>query len=203
MKLIFLGPPGAGKGTQAVRVSEKLNIPHISTGDILRKNIRENTELGVLAKGYIDKGQLVPDSLVIDIIKDRIKQDDCIGGFLLDGFPRTVPQAEALDEFVEIDAVVDIEVGDEILVKRISGRRVCPACGATFHINSYNSAQCICGADLIQRADDNEETVLNRLAVYHDQTQPLINYYEKAGKLKTVDGSVDVEVVFASIMSSL
>ena len=205
MKMIFLGPPGAGKGTQAVRVCEQLGIPQISTGDILRRAIKDQTTTGLAAKSYIDKGQLVPDSVVIDIVRERLAQDDCAAGYLLDGFPRTVPQAQALATFADIDVVIDIEVSDEALTQRLSGRRVCLTCGGTYHVSTLNGATTCakCGAELIQREDDKAETVLNRLAVYHKQTAPLIDFYTEKGLLKAVDGSQPMEECFAAIMNAL
>lgn len=205
MNVVFLGPPGAGKGTQAVRVCERLGIPQISTGDILRKAIREQTETGLKAKSYIDQGLLVPDEVVIDIVRERLAMPDCQNGYILDGFPRTVPQAQALAGFARIDAVIDIEVSDEQLVARLSGRRVCPACGATFHVSGLGGrTDCDkCGAGLVQRDDDKAETVLNRLNVYHAQTAPLIDYYGSQGLLKTVDGSQPLDDCFAAILRAL
>ena len=205
MNVVFLGPPGAGKGTQAVRVCARLGIPQISTGDILRKAIREQTETGLKAKSYIDQGLLVPDEVVIDIVRERLAMPDCQNGYILDGFPRTVPQAQALSGFARIDAVIDIEVSDEQLVARLSGRRVCPACGATFHVSSLGGrTDCDkCGAGLVQRDDDKAETVLNRLNVYHAQTAPLIDYYGSQGLLKTVDGSQPLDDCFAAILRAL
>ena len=205
MNVVFLGPPGAGKGTQAVRVCERLGIPQISTGDILRKAIREQTETGLKAKSYIDQGLLVPDEVVIDIVRERLAMPDCQNGYILDGFPRTVPQAQALAGFARIDAVIDIEVSDEQLVARLSGRRVCPACGATFHVSSLGGRTACdkCGAELVQRNDDKAETVLNRLNVYHAQTAPLIDYYGSQGLLKSVDGSQPLDDCFAAILRAL
>ena len=205
MNVIFLGPPGAGKGTQAVRVCERLGIPQISTGDILRRAIKNQTPTGLAAKSYIDKGQLVPDSVVIDIVRERLAQDDCKAGYLLDGFPRTVLQAEALETFAKIDAVVDIDVSDEKLVERLSGRRVCLACGGTYHVSMLNGVTTCakCGETLIQRDDDKAETVLSRLAVYHQQTEPLIDFYTKRGLIKTVDGSKAMEECYAAILEAL
>ena len=205
MNLIFLGPPGAGKGTQAVRVCEQLGIPQISTGDILRRAIKNETPTGLNAKSYIDKGQLVPDSVVIDIVRERLVQDDCKNGYLLDGFPRTVAQAEALEGFAKIDAVVDIDVSDEKLVARLSGRRVCLSCGGTYHVSQLNgSMTCAkCGNELIQRADDKAETVLSRLTVYHAQTEPLIDFYTQRGLIKQVDGSKPMDECYAAIMAAL
>jgi len=205
MNLIFLGPPGAGKGTQAVRVCERLGIPQISTGDILRRAIKDQTATGLAAKSYIDKGQLVPDSVVIDIVRERLAQDDCQGGYLLDGFPRTVLQAEALETFAKIDAVVDIDVSDEKLVERLSGRRVCLSCGGTYHVSRLNgSTTCEkCGEALIQREDDKAETVLSRLTVYHKQTEPLIDFYTQRGLIKTVDGAQPMDECYAAILDAL
>ena len=205
MNVIFLGPPGAGKGTQAVRVCERLGIPQISTGDILRRAIKEQTPTGLAAKSYIDKGQLVPDSVVIDIVRERLVQDDCKNGYLLDGFPRTVAQAEALEGFAKIDAVVDINVSDEKLVARLSGRRVCLSCGGTYHVSQLNgSMTCAkCGNELIQRADDKAETVLSRLTVYHAQTEPLIDFYTQRGLLKEIDGAQPMDDCYAAIMAVL
>ena len=205
MNLIFLGPPGAGKGTQAVRVCERLGIPQISTGDILRRAIKNETPTGLAAKSYIDKGQLVPDSVVIDIVRERLVQDDCKNGYLLDGFPRTVAQAEALEGFAKIDAVVDIDVSDEKLVERLSGRRVCLSCGGTYHVSQLNgSMTCAkCGNELIQRADDKAETVLSRLTVYHAQTEPLIDFYTQRGLLKEINGAQPMDECYAAIMAVL
>ena len=205
MKMIFLGPPGAGKGTQAVRVCERLGVPQISTGDILRRAIKDQTPTGLAAKSYIDKGQLVPDSVVIDIVRERLAQNDCANGYLLDGFPRTVPQAQALATFADIDVVIDIEVSDEALTKRLSGRRVCLACGGTYHVATLNGATTCakCGAELIQRDDDKAETVLNRLSVYHAQTAPLIEFYTEKGLLKAIDGAKPMEECFDAIMNAL
>ena len=204
MNVIFLGPPGAGKGTQAVRVCERLGIPQISTGDILRRAMREQTPTGLAAKSYVDKGQLVPDSVVIDIVRERLAQEDCAGGYLLDGFPRTVPQAEALAQFAHIDAVIDIDVSDEKLIERLSRRRVCPACGGTYHISHLKGDTCEkCGGKLIQRDDDKAETVLSRLSVYHAQTAPLIDYYDARGLLRKVDGSAPMDDCFSAILSAL
>ena len=205
MNVIFLGPPGAGKGTQAVRICERLGIPQISTGDILRKAIKDGTETGLAAKRYIDAGQLVPDEVVIAIVRERLAEEDCKGGYLLDGFPRTVQQAEALSGFATIDAVVDLEVSDETLIDRLSGRRVCPACGATYHVMTLHGATTCkkCGAEVVQRADDKPETVLNRRKVYHAQTAPLIAWYGERGLLKKVDGSKPQDVCFQEILSVL
>ena len=205
MNVIFLGPPGAGKGTQAVRVCERLGIPQISTGEILRQAIREQTPTGVQAKAFIDRGQLVPDEVVVAIVEERLKQPDCEKGYLLDGFPRTVPQAQALEKFAKIDAVVDIDVADETLITRLSGRRVCPACGGTYHVLSLNGkTDCEkCGAALIQRDDDKPETVLSRLKVYHAQTAPLIDFYSERGLLKTVDGAAALDACTEAVLSAL
>jgi len=197
MRLVMLGAPGAGKGTQAVVLSEKLKVPHISTGDIFRSNIKNGTPLGKLAKQYIDEGKLVPDEVTIGIVKDRLQQEDCKQGFILDGFPRTIPQAESLDEVLsemgtEIDHAVNIVVDDDVIIRRLSGRRVCTECNKTFHIDFDEKAKmgiCSnCGAKLIQREDDSEETVINRLKTYHAQTEPLISYYQRKGKLLEVKG---------------
>jgi adenylate kinase len=205
MNIIFLGPPGAGKGTQAQRICGALNIPQISTGDILRRAMKEGTETGLKAKSFIDAGQLVPDEVIIDIVKERLAMDDCKQGYILDGFPRTVPQAEALDTFATIDCVIELDVKDEVLVDRLSGRRVCVKCGATYHLSMLGGkTTCdVCGEELIQRNDDKAETVLNRLKVYHDQTAPLIGYYEQKGLLKKVDGAQGLENTFAAIMNTL
>ncbi len=197
MKIIFLGAPGAGKGTQAEIVSEKYGIPAISTGAIIREAIKTGTEMGKAAKAYTESGALVPDEVVIGIIKERLEGDDCKAGFILDGFPRTVPQAEALDNMgVEIDMVISIEVDDETIIGRMSGRRVCPACGASYHIQSKPSLDgktCdSCHAELTIRRDDAPEVVKSRLDIYHEQTEPLKAYYEKTGKLKTVMGQEQV-----------
>ena len=205
MNLIFVGPPGAGKGTQAVRVCERLGIPQISTGDILRRAIKDQTPTGLAAKSYIDRGELVPDSVVIDIVRERLEHDDCKNGYLLDGFPRTVFQAEALETFAEIDAVIDIDVSDDKLIERLSGRRVCLSCGGTYHVSQLNgSMTCAkCGQELIQRADDKAETVLSRLTVYHAQTAPLIDFYTQRGLLKVVDGAQPMDECFAAILAAL
>lgn len=204
-KLVFLGPPGAGKGTQAVRVSEEMNIPHISTGDIFRKEIREKTPLGVEAKSYIDAGGLVPDSVTIAMVKNRLGQEDCVNGFLLDGFPRTIEQAEALEEIAAPDLVIDIAVADDPLMARLTGRRVCRECAGTFHISTLGSESVCpsCGGALYQRDDDKPETIANRLSAYHAQTAPLITYYEKLGRLHTVDGQRKPDEVFKAVMAEL
>jgi len=205
MNIIFLGPPGAGKGTQAQRVCDELKIPQISTGDILRRAIKEETPVGLKAKAYVESGKLVPDEILVEIIKDRLAQDDCKPGYILDGFPRTVPQAEALEKIAKIDVVVEIAVADEALVKRLSGRRVCLNCGATYHVSTLGGETTCdkCGEELIQRKDDNPETVQNRLNVYHSQTAPLISFYQERGLLKTFDGMQDIDVVYQSIMDAL
>ena len=204
MNVIFLGPPGAGKGTQAVRVCERLGIPQISTGDILRRAMKEGTPTGLAAKRYIDAGALVPDEVVIDIVRERLAMDDCKGGYLLDGFPRTVQQAEALAGFADIDAVIDIEVSDEKLTERLSGRRVCLACGGTYHVSRLNGNVCEkCGGELIHGNDDKPETVLSRLKVYHEQTAPLIEWYSARGLLRTVDGAQPMDDCFAAILKAL
>jgi adenylate kinase len=205
MNIIFLGPPGAGKGTQALRVCDALKIPQISTGDILRKAMKDGTETGLKAKSYINAGKLVPDEVIIDIVKERLAQDDCKGGYILDGFPRTVPQAEALSGFANIDSVIELAVEDQVLVDRLSGRRVCPNCGATYHVNNLGGKTVCgkCGETLVQRDDDKAETVLNRLQVYHAQTAPLIGYYTEKGLLHRVAGDQGVDSIFASIMETL
>ncbi len=212
MKIIMLGAPGAGKGTQAKQISSKYDIPHISTGDIFRANIKNGTELGKKAKEFMDKGALVPDELTCDLVMDRIKQDDCKNGFVLDGFPRTIPQAEALTAALEkigekMDFAINVDVPDENIVNRMSGRRACLECGATYHIVSIPPKKegiCDnCGSELVLRDDDKPETVQKRLDVYHEQTQPLIDYYDKQGILKTVDGTVPMEQVFADITAIL
>ena len=208
MKLILLGAPGAGKGTQAEVISEKYNIPTISTGNIIRAALKNGTEMGLKAKSYIDAGNLVPDEVVIGIIKERLAESDCQNGYILDGFPRTIPQAEALDELgFEIDAALSIEVADEEIVKRMSGRRVCPDCGASFH-TEYKKPQVdgkcnFCNADLIIRKDDEPETVLNRLGIYHEQTEPLKAYYEKLGKLLVVEGQEEVKDTTRLVLAAL
>ena len=212
MKLIMLGAPGAGKGTQAKLIAEKYHIPHISTGDIFRANIKEGTELGKKAKAFMDAGGLVPDELVIDLVVDRLSWEDAKDGYVLDGFPRTIPQAEALTKALaekgeKIDAAIDVDVPDENIINRMGGRRACVSCGATYHIVNIPpkvEGKCDkCGADLILRDDDKPETVKNRLAVYHEQTQPLIDYYKAEGVLREVDGTVDMNDVFESIVQIL
>ena len=212
MKIVMLGAPGAGKGTQAERIAEKYQIPHISTGDIFRANIKAGTELWKKAKSYMDQGLLVPDSLTVDLLMDRISQPDCKNGYILDGFPRTIPQAESLkaalsEKGESLDFAVNVDVPDENIVARMSGRRACPKCGATYHIVYAAPKQegiCDkCGAELILRDDDKPETVQNRLKVYHDQTQPLIEYYTGENILHTVDGTQDMEKVFEDIMNIL
>ncbi|MBO5726268.1 MAG: adenylate kinase [Clostridia bacterium] len=208
MKLILLGAPGAGKGTQAEVICEKFNIPAISTGNILREAIKNGTEMGLKAKSYIDNGNLVPDEVVIGIIKDRLAEDDCNNGFILDGFPRTIPQAEALDSMnIGIDCALSIEVADEKIMQRLSGRRVCLTCGATYHVDYKKPAKegiCnTCGAELVQRNDDKPETIADRLAVYHSQTEPLKDYYKKAGKLITVEGQEEVKDTTRLVLAAL
>lgn len=212
LRTILLGPPGAGKGTQAVKIVEKYNIPHISTGDIFRENIKNETELGNRAKAYMDRGELVPDELVVEIATDRLTKDDCKNGFLLDGFPRTIFQAEKLDEFLaqrgeKIDKVINIDVEKDALVKRITGRRVCKSCGASYHVVNIppkKDGVCdLCNGELIQRADDTEETVLNRIDVYNKQTKPLVDYYDKAGVIINIDGNKELDDVLADIVKGL
>ena len=212
MKIIMLGAPGAGKGTQAKQIADKYKIPHISTGDIFRANIKNNTELGQKAKQYMDQGLLVPDELTCDLVMDRIKQDDCKNGFILDGFPRTIPQAEALDAALDkinekMDYAINVDVPDENIVNRMGGRRCCLNCGATYHVvTTPTKVEGICdrcGSPVVLRDDDKPETVQKRLTVYHDQTQPLIDYYEKQSILKTVDGTKSMEAVFDDITAIL
>ncbi|MBO5045980.1 MAG: adenylate kinase [Clostridia bacterium] len=206
MNIILLGAPGAGKGTQATKISERYNLPHISTGDIFRANIKNKTEIGLLAKSYIDKGQLVPDEVTCAIVKDRLTWDDCKNGCLLDGFPRNTYQAEQLDTFAEIGAVVNINIDFSLLMDRICGRRVCKDCGESYHVSTLGGATACsrCGGELIQRADDNPETVKNRLDVYNEQTAPLIDYYTKKGVILNFTGSeAPAEVLFAEIAAVL
>ena len=210
MKIIMLGAPGAGKGTQAKKIAEKYGIPHISTGDIFRANIKNQTELGMKAKGYMDQGMLVPDELTLELIMDRFTNDDCKNGYVLDGFPRTIPQAEALtkalaDKQDAVDYAVNVDVPDEAIVSRMSGRRACLACGGTYHIK-FNPTKVegicdACGGELVLRADDKPETVQKRLDVYHEQTQPLIDYYQNQNILKEVDGTLPLEDVFKAIIA--
>lgn len=212
MKIIMLGAQGAGKGTQAKKIAEKYSIPHISTGDIFRANIKNGTELGQKAKTYMDQGLLVPDELVVDLVVDRVNQDDCVNGYVLDGFPRTIPQAEALDKALKelgqkIDYAINVEVPDENIVHRMGGRRACIGCGATYHVE-FNAPKVedvcdTCGGELVLRDDDKPETVQKRLSVYHAQTQPLIDYYKKANVLVEVDGTQDINVVFQDIVKIL
>lgn len=208
MKIIMLGAPGAGKGTQAKMIADRFGAPHISTGDIFRANIKNGTELGMEAKKYMDQGLLVPDELTVKILLDRVADKDCAGGYVLDGFPRTIPQAEVLDEALtklsdRIDYAINVDVPDENIIRRMSGRRACISCGATYHIEHIPPKQegiCDrCGKELVLRDDDKEETVKNRLQVYHEQTQPLIEFYAKKGILKTVDGTQDMQDVFKAI----
>ena len=212
MKIIMLGAPGAGKGTQAKMIADKYKIPHISTGDIFRANIKNGTELGKKAKEYMDKGQLVPDELTVEILLDRVAQDDCKNGYVLDGFPRTIPQADVLDKELtklgdKVDFAINVDVPDENIVRRMSGRRACLKCGATYHIEHIPPKKegiCdTCGSELVQRDDDKPETVQNRLSVYHEQTQPLIDYYTKKDILKRVDGTKDMQEVFDEIVGIL
>ncbi len=208
MNLILLGAPGAGKGTQAEIICEKLSIPAISTGNIIREALANGTEMGMKAKAYMDEGKLVPDDVVIGIIRERLAKDDCKNGFILDGFPRTIPQAEALDQMgIVIDRVISIEVPDEKIATRMAGRRVCPKCGASYHTEYKKPAQdgiCnACGSGLIQRKDDAPETVLERLHVYHEQTEPLKDYYENAGKLRLVIGQEDIKDTTALTLAAL
>lgn len=212
MKIIMLGAPGAGKGTQAKKIAEKFGIPHISTGDIFRANIKNGTELGNKAKVYMDQGLLVPDELVVDLVVDRVKQADCEKGYILDGFPRTIPQAEALDAALlaigeKVDYAINVEVADDYIVERMSGRRACLNCGATYHLvnipTKVEGICDVCGSEIVLREDDKPETVLKRLEVYHDQTQPLIDYYNKQGILKEVDGRKTMSDTFEDILKIL
>ena len=212
MKIIMLGAPGAGKGTQAKQIADKYSIPHISTGDIFRANIKNGTELGKKAKQYMDQGALVPDELTCDLVMDRIQQDDCKNGFVLDGFPRTIPHAEALDAALgkineKMDYAIDVDVPDENIVNRMSGRRACLNCGATYHLISIPpkvEGICdLCGSEIVLREDDKPETVQKRLKVYHEQTQPLIDYYKNQGILKSVDGTQPMDEVFKAIVTIL
>lgn len=212
MKIIMLGAPGAGKGTQAQMIANKYGIPHVSTGDIFRENVKNGTELGMEAKKYMDAGELVPDELTVKILLDRVAKDDCKNGYVLDGFPRTIPQAEVLDAEItklgdKIDYAINVDVPDENIIRRMSGRRACLACGATFHIEHIPPKKegiCDrCGKELVLRDDDKEETVKNRLSVYHQQTQPLIDFYTKKNVLKTVDGTADMKDVFTAITDIL
>ena len=208
MKIIMLGAPGAGKGSQASRIAKEYQLPHISTGDIFRANLKEETELGKKAKSFMDKGELVPDDITIAMLLERIHKEDCKNGYILDGFPRTIPQAEALKEALakkdeKIDLALDVEASDELIIKRMAGRRTCPACGAIYHIVTLppkTDGICDrCGADLIQRKDDNEETVKNRLKIYHEITEPLISYYKKEGILEEIDGAEELDKVFEKV----
>ena len=212
MKIVMLGAPGAGKGTQAKMIAEEYGIPHVSTGDIFRANVSKGTQLGVEAKKYMDQGLLVPDELTVKILLDRVAKEDCAGGYVLDGFPRTIPQAQVLDEALDklgekLDYAIDVDVPDENIVRRMSGRRACLKCGATYHVEHIppkKEGVCDdCGSELGLRDDDKAETVSNRLKIYHDQTQPLIDYYTQKGILKTVDGTMDMKDVFGAIKNIL
>ena len=200
-----MGAPGAGKGTQATRISEKYGLPHISTGDIFRDNIKRGTEIGLLAKSYTDKGQLVPDEVTCKIVEGRLAEEDCKGGYLLDGFPRNLFQAQELDKFSKVDAVINIEIDLSLLMDRLCGRRVCKSCGESYHVNFLNGKTTCdkCGGELYQRKDDNEETVGNRLKVYTEQTAPLIDYYKGKGVLIDIDGVGAIDEVFARICAAL
>ena len=208
MKIIMLGAPGAGKGSQASRIAKEYQLPHISTGDIFRANLKEETELGKRAKSFMDKGELVPDDITIAMLLDRIHKEDCKNGYILDGFPRTIPQAEALKEALakkdeKIDLALDVEASDELIIKRMAGRRTCPNCSAIYHTETLKPKKegiCdLCGAELVQRKDDNEETVKNRLKIYHEMTEPLISYYKKENILEEVDGMEKLDAVFEKV----
>ena len=211
MKIVLLGPPGAGKGTQAKSISNRYSIPHISTGDIFRKNISENTPLGIEAKSFMDNGQLVPDEVTINMVKERLKEDDCRSGYLLDGFPRTVSQAEALESFLQernesLNTALLIDVPSDFILERMTGRRVCPSCGASYHVkfNPAVDGKCeLCGTEVVQRKDDTEETVKERLDVYKEQTQPLIDFYKEKELLSVVDGTKAINEVFENICDVL
>lgn len=212
MKIIMLGAPGAGKGTQAKKIASEFNIPHISTGDIFRENIKNQTELGKKAQEYMDKGLLVPDELVLELIMDRFNEPDCKNGYVLDGFPRTIPQAKALDEALEkkndkIQFAIDVDVPDEVIIRRMAGRRVCPNCGRTYHVETLRpKTEGICDAcntELVLRDDDNPETVKKRLNVYHEQTQPLLDYYKEKGILHSIDGTKSIDDIYNEIVSVL
>jgi len=212
MRVVLLGPPGAGKGTQALKIAKEFDIPHISTGDIFRQNLRDNTELGKLAKEYMDKGLLVPDEVTNRIVEDRLQKEDCQKGFLLDGYPRNIPQAEELDKFLEerghsLTAVINIQVEREALIDRITGRRVCPVCGATYHIKTsppkVDNVCDKCGSELIQRSDDKLESVVKRLEVYEKETKPLIDYYTRKDILVNIDGNKSIDEVFEDIKKAL
>jgi len=212
MRLVMFGAPGAGKGTQAKRLSERLGVPHISTGNMLRENIEQGTELGRAARSYMDRGELVPDDIINGMVRVRLEESDCEHGFILDGYPRTIPQAEALDRMlgemgIELDAVFDLEVPDEEIVRRLSGRRVCRRCGASYHVVFNPPKQpgvCdVCGGELYQREDDTEEAVLNRIAVYKRKTKPLLEYYVRQGLLRTVDGTGSIDEIFGRLLGLL
>lgn len=205
MNIVLLGAPGAGKGTQATRISDKFGLPHISTGDIFRDNIKRGTEIGLLAKSYTDKGQLVPDEVTCKIVEGRLAEEDCKGGYLLDGFPRNLFQAQELDKFSKVDAVINIDVDLSLLMARLCGRRVCKSCGESYHVDFLGGKTTCerCGGELYQRKDDNEDTVGNRLKVYTEQTQPLIDYYTKKGVLLNIDGVGAIDEVFARICAAL
>lgn len=204
MVILLLGPPGAGKGTQAMRIARKLEIPHISTGDMLRAAMREGTPTGLEAKSYVERGALVPDEIVLRLVQERLAQNDCQKGALLDGFPRTVQQAEALSAFSPVDVVINLDVADEELIERLSGRRYCPKCSATAHVSTLTDNRCPqCGETMIQRKDDEAQTVKSRLDVYQEQTRPLVDYYTNKGLLRAIDGAKDMEDVFADVMAAL
>lgn len=205
MKIILLGAPGSGKGTMAQKLTNDLKIPQISTGDIFRKNLKEETPLGLQVKDIMARGKLVPDEITIEIVKNRLAESDCVNGYILDGFPRSMVQAEALDKFQKIDCAINLDVDKETIVKRLSGRRFCPDCNGTFHISTLNGATTcpVCGGKLIVRADDSEETVRERLRVYDENTFPLIDYYQKQGKVLTIDGNGTIDEVYNRILTAL
>ena len=205
MKMVFLGPPGAGKGTQAVRVSEKYGYPQISTGAMLREAMAQGTELGLAAKSIIEPGGLLPDDVVIGIVRERLNRQDCKNGFLLDGFPRTVPQAEALEGFAALDVAINVDSDEDVIVERIAGRRMCRACGEALHVKTLDGASACpkCGGEIYQRTDDNEQTVRNRMKVYNEQTRPLIEFYARKGILVNIDGDRDIEAVFADVVAAI
>lgn len=205
MRLIMLGAPGSGKGTQAQRLTERFNIPQISTGDIFRKNMKEGTPLGIKVKKIIDAGELVPDDVVIEIVADRLQQDDCKNGYILDGFPRSIPQAEALEKVADIDAVIELSIPDQVIINRMTGRRTCKDCGTVYHIDNIGQSKVCgkCNGELIIRSDDQHETVVNRLKVYENTTKPLSDFYRKKGKLHIIDADRNIDLVTEAIIEAL